>query len=270
MSDEAPARFAARTLELAIAGVVVVIAALLVLWVITTSPKVDWSWSGWPTIVALATLAGILATALGTLFLAVSTRDMAKATSASVDLQRREIRATERSLEAAVQPMLVDLPIIRQARVELETINFEDGQKFVRARQDQVVVPMDTGDAVHVSVPLRNIGPGPALITGLSIFVMREASCRGQMTNAVVAQSELTRLNFTVLKGRGEYRDIISALARGGPVEVEVGYTDGAGEQRFRTRVNLYSRNGRWYVRQVFLYRGSDENYFAASGPRDA
>ena len=80
-----------------IAGVVLLIglAIAAVMWAIVMRSKIDWGWNGWPGVLGLATLVGILATAIGTLFLAVSTRD-------SVDLQRREFEATR----LAARPLL--------------------------------------------------------------------------------------------------------------------------------------------------------------------
>ncbi len=73
-----------------------------VLWAIVTHSKFDWSWSAWPTIIALITLGGVLVTALATVALAWSTRtlaqsaqDQAKATNQELEVIRAELQVAK-------------------------------------------------------------------------------------------------------------------------------------------------------------------------------
>jgi hypothetical protein len=111
---------------------------------------------------------------------------------------------------------------------------------------------------ILVAVPLRNIGAGVALITGVGL---RTASAEhgGQVKNAVVAPQEMTMLYTTVgvdLSGLSTF-------------SAEVRYTDGADGASLRTRADLHNVAGRWRVRQIALFHGDDADPFAMSGPSD-
>ncbi len=198
------------------------------------------------------------------------------AAETQAEVGQEQTGLTRRALQASIQPMLVDIPASSDTQpsrsrpiVGNYVALFEDNVHAPYRDISDVVVPDDTGDAVHVSVPLRNIGPGPALITGVAIYSVPGESRRGRVSNAVVATGEATRFNFTIPKGYGIYSGIVQGLAQGS-IDIEARYTDAAGENSFRTRARIHSQgDGYWYVRQVLLYWGADEDYFAASGPVD-
>lgn len=155
-------------------------------------------------------------------------------------------------------------------------IIFEDGvTEFPQRDEGLVVVVPDTSKALHISVPLRNIGVGPAILTGLGLSATEGPRWSGQMTSTIVAPGELTRLNFTVPRDRPEFSSIFEAFNHGGALNAEVGYTDSAGQQTFRIRADLNRRarpqrpDPDWYVSQVFFYRGADSEPATVSAARD-
>ena len=109
-----------------IIGVLIGLAA----WVVSGRLQINWDWSGWATLLGLATLVGILATAIGTVALASSTQVMAesaqrqaKSTSDSVALQREELEVVKGQLELTRQQL-------RLAREEFNAARSADRAKL--------------------------------------------------------------------------------------------------------------------------------------------
>ena len=98
MSEVAGARFERTVLGLqlrmwmiAIAALVIGAAIGLVPWIVYGGLKIIWTWSG-TDIIALATLGGILATAIGTVVLAWKTSTLASGTQEMAEATRSEAR----------------------------------------------------------------------------------------------------------------------------------------------------------------------------------
>lgn len=104
------------------------------------------------------------------------------------------------------------------------------------------------------SVPLRNVGPGTALITGIGLRWERPLPGGGIATMAVVPPGERTRIQFTVPKE--DQRPSLAEFDRYGTFSLEVAYSDVAGGQRTMTHaaVNLDRPYNRWHISQVHLH----------------
>jgi hypothetical protein len=254
----------------------------------------------------VSTLAGLLV-AVGTIILALFTWRLASATAKSVREARAERALTEQALRAsnriaasadeqlvvsreqvkgvkdqadaathalqtAARPVLIDVPLQRFAtRDFLYKMEFADGLTVEIRDLGEVVVPREAARGyAYCSVPLRNVGTGPALIRGNRIVAgLSEYSWNGAISDPVVPAGELTRLTFTVPMDRGELNSITTGLLNGQPPpEIEVRYTDIDEFQDLRTRLHLNWTGMQWYVRQVFFFRGDDGEPFASTGPR--
>jgi hypothetical protein len=115
----------------------------------------------WPTIASLAT-------AGGTLVLAV-------ATFSSVRSGQRSTRIAERSTQIAERALLVGLrPVLAPSRVTdpPESVRFGDG-RWVSVSGGMAAVERD-GENYYFVIPLRNVGTGLAVLQSWQIAVVRE------------------------------------------------------------------------------------------------
>jgi hypothetical protein len=196
-----------------------------------------------------------------------ASQDQVKGLREQVGLSAEEVRLAQRSIEGSIQPLLVDVP---------ERLYFDERRSHpVRFRNGTVVEIQDlgaliltaVGDEVLLSIALRNVGAGVAVISGLGLSINENARVGGDMTRAVLPTGELARFSFTFPRVQPEYADGIAEL-KGGRGQIEVGYTDGAGGQSTVTRCFLAGDPLR--IRQVGLLHAGDDDPFAMSGPADA
>lgn len=186
-----------------------------------------------------------LATAGGTLVLAV-------ATYGSVRSANRAARVAEQSLLAQVRPLLMpsryDDPVQKVNFMEGEYLRVEGG------RADAGV----SSSAVYLAVSVRNAGNGIAVMHGWHLWPEQR---RGNEEPPRV--DEFTRLtrDLYVAAGdvgfwQGTFRDPASAefaaarraIEQRGPLTVDVLYGDELGGQRVITRFALAPREDAWLV----------------------
>ena len=216
-----------------------------------------------------------------TLLLAVFTAVLAAYTRAAVSATRREAAIAEAALttsqeeakiareglEASWHPMLVDLPYGYSVRPPVfGTIGAMDDSVIRIGVNDST-----TGEPypkVHFTICLRNIGTGAAIVLGMGARI-HETSLSGNVSNAIVAPSEVVRFSFDLERERPDRLPMIEHLERGQPFTLEVLYSDQVDRNRFRSVAHVHRRGDPsvWLVRQVALYRGIEPEPFAMSGP---
>ena len=199
-----------------------------------------------------------------TAMLARQTKRTVDAASEQADIARQQVAASERQANlvadaqaASVQPNLVAVPLSAPEQ--------SGGKPFA---QHPWVVSVGHNDDVgsrSIDVPLRNIGPGVAVIRGIGVTGSPGISWGGSMTSSIVAVDEVVRFKFEVPGDRPELKPLITSNG----FDLVVSYTDISGNMWYRTCANVHYNGSRWLVRQVFLYRGDEPEPFASSGPAD-
>lgn len=190
--------------------------------------------------VAIATLllAGVTAwMAIETRRVASSSLDETKAVRDEIDVARQQVEATNRQAEAAadavrtsVRPVLVEVPEVEVAPEEV--VSFANIGAQQRSRGPDWAIRMavperpDWFDKALISVPLRNVGPGAAIISRVRPRALGDDhhEVAAVPTKQVVPQGETVRLNLNPWAGVNQLR-------------VEVTYTDVSGDQLARTRL---------------------------------
>lgn len=185
--------------------------------------------SDWSTIASMAT-------AGGTLILAV-------ATYASVQSAKRSAQASERSLMAAIRPVLVN----SRLRDPAEKVGFVD-QHWVEVDGGRAVAEA-TVDTIYLAMALRNVGPGLAVLDRWNIAVDRPEATDGSPT--LDGFRRLTR-DIYVPAGdlgfwQGAIRDTADpmfavtkrAIDDGLPIYIDVLYADHEGGQHTISRFSL-------------------------------
>jgi hypothetical protein len=193
-------------------------------------------------------------TATGTFVVAVGTGALAVATLLIAKRTREALRAT-------IRPILVDVPLDAPGTAR---VTYADASEHLVGTGSVHVLA--TEDYVFCSLPLRNVGPGVAVIRGLGL---REPPCSGNVSRMVVPRGEATRFSFSVPRDRPELQEGIESML-GGRFILEARYTDADGGQDTITRAFvLRLKDDRYRVRQVALLHPGDEQPFAMSGPAD-
>lgn len=197
-----------------------------------------------------------LATAGGTLVLAV-------ATFASVRSANSAARVSERTLQAGIRPVLVP------SRLEdpPEKIGFMDG-KWVRPAGGHAIAEVADG-VIYLAIPLRNVGAGLAMLRGYrlegepgsSVAHDRQGVARHLRGDPAPRVEEFSpqqrdllisasRIGFWQAALRDPevslHKDIAQAIETRGRVTVDVLYGDHEGGQPAITRFVLLPEAGAW------------------------
>lgn len=190
----------------------------------------------WVTISALATAAGTLVLAL--------------ATFASVRSANRAARVAERSLLAGLRPLLMpsrleDIP---------QKVNFVDGKELVAPGGGAVADYSD--EAVYLAAALRNVGEGIAVLHGFHFYPERVTAAGHPEPEDF---TRLTRDLYIAMGDvgfwQGAFRDpsapgfaeARAAIAEHGDWTVDVLYGDAEGGQRMISRYTMVPReDGQW------------------------
>jgi hypothetical protein len=205
-------------------------------------------WDAW---VAL----GTLALAAATYYLARETRKLGQFTQREVAAAEEQARAAvqevdiaRRAFESSTQPVIVDMPADPSALVE--DVVYTDATTSVGATAVDV---LDSEDHLFVSVPLRNVGPGIAVVESARLRT-EDNEWEGQPSVQFVAPWEHTRLRFSLRKQETGYAEFYDVIVRSGSITIEATYSDLAGHVQPVTRVSyLRSDDGTWTRDQVIL-----------------
>ncbi len=196
---------------------------------------------------------GIDWTAAGTLLVAVRTGALAVATFVVASRTREALRAT-------IRPVLVDVPMDAPGSAR---VTHADGLELL-VETDSVHV-LAKEKYVFCSLPLRNVGPGVAVISGLGL---REPSWSGNASRMIVPPGEATRFSFSVPRDRPELSEGIGSML-GGRFILEARYADAEGGQDTITRAFVVrGEDGSYRVRQVALLHPGNEQPIRDVRPR--
>lgn len=218
------------------------------------------NWSEWVGIGTLA-LAGVtlLAVLVG-IATALSTKRAASAAQSSADADRL-------SLEASIRPLLIHAKLARRGRTsssaDFESVAFP-GQAPEQVPIGGVGVFSRSPTLMEITVPVRNVGRGAALISDRPEFrqVGREwLGDRGDPFDIVIPEHESTRIQF-----RPNYQ------LTEGAFEIRVTYTDARGGQPTRTLLRVRQVEAtRWDVVALELHalEGAEPRLLARSGGWD-
>jgi hypothetical protein len=181
-----------------------------------------------------------LATAGGTLVLAVATFASTRSANASA-------RLSERALAAGLRPVLFNA----RPQDPPQKVGFVDDH-WLKLRDGLAAVQEDGGN-VYLAIPLRNVGNGIAVIHGWHAWPQRATSevpvaapeaFRRQTRDLYVPAGDVSFWQAAVRDPGDElYRPLHEAVASSGAVTVELLYSDHEGGQRTITRFFLSPRH---------------------------
>jgi hypothetical protein len=148
-------------------------------------------------------------------------------------------------------------------------------EQFERVEDEsQVLAGAEYGRPGYFSVALRNIGTGPAVVTGVKLRAEEVTWDECTISAAFVAPGELSRFTFTIPADRDDLVPIRNEILRSTTMLVVVTYTDQVSLHQLRTeaRLSRYRHAGGvspWYVRQLATFDGDTEQPIVTSAPTD-
>ena len=206
--------------------------------------------------------------------------------SQQVEVQRLEVEAVTRQAEAAqaalrssARPVLVDVPYGQTGEPAQDYVQIgANNQVGLSPWMLSVELSEQPLPAYYVAVPVRNTGPGIALMVETALRVdPDDEPILGRLTKAVVPPGERTRALF-IIPGLQDERRFARAeaaiLGNNGSGRrhflVDYSYGDIDGGQYTRTRFEVASvtplgTTASWRVLRVLLFSGDDGEPFALS-----
>jgi hypothetical protein len=192
-----------------------------------------------------------------------------------VEAANRQAAVAQQALEASFRPLMSDvprgfLPYPGEGRsVEVVKDQFEHVED-----ESQVLAGAEYGRPGFFSVALRNVGAGPAVVTGVKLQASDVTWEECTISAAIVPTGEVSRFTFTIPADRDDVLPIRNEILRSTSMLVEVAYTDQAGLHEMRTEAHLsrYRHAGGvspWYVRQLATFDGDGDQPVVKSAPAD-
>jgi hypothetical protein len=191
-----------------------------------------------------------------------------KTVSAAVDqldLGREQLEQERRALLASVRPLLVDVPLGAFLRGDRQTGTYGHDQGSVTWIRDLRL------QSYRLSVPIRNIGNGPAFIRQTLFATGPTQVFEGKVDRRVLAADELGNALLNVTQAEPNHSVMDAAFQQAvGHIAVGVKYSDLSGDQRWQSVLHVVRtagpQNGRTEVVQVLIYR-CDENWIRDNEP---
>jgi hypothetical protein len=183
----------------------------------------------WAPLAEWAVAAGTLLLAIGTGLLAAATFRLAQRAKEESQTIAEEVTIERLALEATSRPILV-------------------------AAESPDLCVLDAKEAKMATVPLCNIGTGPALMQATALDAGALGRITGTYSQGIVQPGgEMSYLDFD-LPESPEWLAKVDTL---NTFSIVASYTDVAGGQPTRTRLDVHYVEGElgWFVRQVFLLR---------------
>ena len=192
--------------------------------------------SDWATISSLATAAGTLVLAVATFSAVRSSNRSARIAEAALQEQRRPLLAPSRLEDPTQKIMFLE-------------------EHWVSASGGRAAAEYIDG-VVYLAISLRNVGSGIAVCQG---WVVRPGSARGYPTHVPLEEFRLQSRDLYVPAGdigmwQGALRhpddrvraDVGQAIETGQPITVDLLYSDQIGSQRTISRFGLTPANDTW------------------------
>ncbi|MBX5468977.1 MAG: hypothetical protein IRZ21_03665 [Thermoleophilaceae bacterium] len=190
----------------------------------------------WATISSLATAGGTLV--------------LAAATFASVRSANRSARLAERSLAIGLRPVLMP----SREQDPPEEVMFAD-EWMVTVERGRAAVTED-GGVIYMAIPLRNVGPGIAVLHGWHLYPERRLSTashedpagfRRLTRHLYVAPGDTGFWQAAIRDPRDELRaPTLRAIGERRPLTVDLLYGDHEGGQRTISRFDLMPGEDGW------------------------
>jgi hypothetical protein len=183
-----------------------------------------------------------LATAAGTLVLAV-------ATYSSTRSANRAARISEQSLKVGLRPVLFN------ARPQDPPQKVGYGDDHFVVLRDVLAVAQEADENLYLALPLRNVAAGIAVLHGWRLWPRRAGpddphpeleDFRTQTRDLYVPSGDVSFWQAALRDPSDElYAPVREAIASGGPLSVDLLYGDHDGGQRTITRFYMIPRQGR-------------------------
>jgi hypothetical protein len=192
-----------------------------------------------------------------------------------VEAGKRQAAVAQRALEASFRPLMADVPHgFRSYPDTARPVEVVPGHREHIDDESEVISAADYGKPGYYSLALRNIGTGPAVVTGVKLEGEGVALNECNLSAAIVPPGELSRFTFTIPADRDDLMPIRNAILRSTALLVVVRYTDQAGLHEIRTEAHLsrYRQTGSispWYIRQVATFDWDSEKPTVMSAPAD-
>jgi hypothetical protein len=184
---------------------------------------------------------------------ATATEDLAKKAGDQLEQSRQALATSVRPIIAYVlQDAVTDGEAMQEAANQGKKVTF-DGR-------DHVIV-LDEPRHIRITVPIRNIGPGPAFLKDAS-FNAGESEIPAVLQADVLLTGESTRFWIESAEGEPNFPTLRETIP--GTFIIKIRYADAFGQQHAQAQIRvLYSDLGQtdyFSPRQVW-YRRLDENY---------
>jgi len=210
-------------------------------------------------VLAVATLV-VAATAIGTLRSSARVLDQA---TAQTNAAEKMAEAETKALAAAIRPIVTSLPQDQITDVD----SVEEGNFRSRFDKHVVIEKREKGSekAIRVTVPIRNIGNGPAFLDTATLRVGKGTT--DLMMPVDVLQSGDSTCLWNVEYGGSEKYSVLAEAASKG-FYVEIVYRDAVRRQESRTRIRVGSfANERYFApRRCEIECGEAEDFRVLKG----
>jgi hypothetical protein len=211
--------------------------------------KLRWV-SDWSTIASLAT-------AGGTLVLAVATFASIRSANRSARISERAARTAERSLLADQRPLLV----ASRLQDPQQKVQYPEGLWLAVDGGTAAVQVAD--EAVYLAVSIRNVGTGLAVMHGWHVRV----GLQRERSHPPLEEFTTQNLDIYVAPGdngmwlsalrdptAGIFQEVTDAAKAGEPLVINMLYGDFEGGQRVITQFSLRHANERWLAQATRHY----------------
>jgi hypothetical protein len=205
----------------------------------------------WATIASLATALGTLVLAVATFASVRSANFSARAADQAARIAEQSARIAERALMAAERPLLMS----SRFQDPEQKIQFQEG-KFLKVAGGSAALEVGDG-AVYMVISVRNVGTGLAVMHGWHV----EVTGQPQQTHPPLEDFTAQTRDIYVASGdigfwQGALRDpatdqfkaVASAIEAGDPMMLSVLYGDWEGGQRVISLFALRHMNDRWFT----------------------
>ena len=203
----------------------------------------------WATVASLATALGTLVLAVATFASVRSANFSARAAQQAARVAEQSARIAERSLMAAERPLLMS----SRFQDPEQKVQFMEG-RFVKVAGGAAALEVGD-DAVYMVISVRNVGTGLAVMHGWHV----EVTGQPPETHPPVEDFTAQTRDIYVAAGdagfwQGALRDpateqfkaVAAAVEAGDPMTVQVLYGDWEGGQRVITQFALRRANDKW------------------------
>jgi hypothetical protein len=198
------------------------------------------AWGGWAVLTAVAAvLAGVATTALVIV------------TWMLVDRTQAMAKTAQRQLLAGAEPLLVDVEHNhhRTGMTDYQ-LEYEVGGEPTAIDESWVAVSAPHDEQIVVSVPMRNVGSGVAVVCRAQL-VVGDLMLAGDVTRRFIPSGELGRFEWQWATGHKDATLVRNAIATG-RLRIIAEYSDFSAQRTTTVRVELRQRDGNTFrVRRV-------------------